>query len=344
MNKKVLAILLAAALLIAVCAGCAAKETKQDASASNASSGGTVTIRYGSADSEDTAVVQGLLAFEKYVEEASNGTIQVEPYINGVLGGDRELCEGLQLGTVDMTMVLGAILGNYDPSFNIFALPYLWTSKQASYDAIEGEFGQTMIERADAIGFKLLGFGDAGAYEIGLNGKQAATVAELSGIKLRGPESEVDIAFFKALGASPSPISFSETYTALEQGVANGLELPVELMYSSQYFDTLTSITMTNHFQAPFPILMSNNMWNSLSADQQQIVLDGIAKQIEVNREIAADAESKALKVFEDSGKTVIYPDDAAMAEFEAIGKQVQEEYRDKVGSDLLDLAASYNK
>ena len=302
-----------------------------------------VTLRYGSADAKEAAVVQGLFAFKKYVEEASKGAIQVEPYINGVLGGDRELCEALQLGTVDLCIVMGGILANYDEAFNIFGLPYLWQSKEASYRAADGEFGALMTERAGKFGFKLLGYGDGGAYQIGNTGKTIASKADLKGLKLRVPEIDVDIRYFSALGATPTPISFSETYTALEQRVVNGLELPIELMYCSQYFDALDSITLSNHFHCLFPILMSFSAWDKLSPEQQKIVMDGIAKQVEVNRQVAMAAEAKYIKIFKDLGKTVHTMSDEAMNEFIAIGKTIQKEYESKIDPALIELARSYN-
>lgn len=307
------------------------------------SSGKVVTFRYGSADAKEAAVVQGLFAFKKHVEEESKGAIQVETYINGVLGGDRELCEALQLGTVDMCIVMGGILANYDEAFNIFGLPYLWNSKQASYKAADGEFGTMMAERAGKFGFKLLGYGDGGAYQIGNTGAVITSKAGLKGLKLRVPEIDVDIKYFSALGATPTPISFSETYTALEQGVVNGLELPIELMYCSQYFDAIDNITLSNHFHCLFPILMSAGAWDKLSPEQQKIVMNGIAKQVEVNRQVAVEAEAKYIKIFEEMGKTVHTMSEEAMNEFIGIGKEIQKEYEGKIDPALIELARTYN-
>lgn len=338
--KRILALLLVCSFALLVLSGCNAGSTGSDTGNTGAES---ITIRYGSADAEGTAIVTGIYAFKDYVEEASGGTIKVEPYVNGVLGGDREMCEGLQLGTVDMTVVLGGILANYDEAFNVFGLPYLWDSKQASYDAVDGEFGSTMVERADGIGFKLLGYGDGGTYHVGYKGTPRQSVSDFKGMKLRVPEIDMDIKFFTALGAAPMPISFSETYTAIEQGVVNGLELSVELMYFSQYFETIDCITETAHTQCVFPILMSQSMWNSLNTEQQKIVMDGIAKQVEANRAGAEAAEDTYKDEFIKSGKQVYTPDEGTMSELRAIGQQVQNEYLDIIGADIIESAKASN-
>lgn len=328
--KQIAAVLMVLILVLSLCA-CGSKKEE------------TITLRYGSADAEDAAVVQGLLAFKEYVEKESNGSIQVQTYINGVLGGDRELCEGLQIDTVDMCVVMGSILANYDSAFNIFGLPYLWNDKQASYDAADGEFGTVMAERAEKIGFKLLGYGDGGAYHIGTNNKAIETMADMKGQKIRVPEVDVDINYFSAIGATPTPISFAEAYAALEQGVVTGIELPIELMYCSQYFDALESITLTGHFQCLFPVLISPAAWNRMSEEQQAIVMKGIEKQVEVNRKMAADAESKYLEIFKESGKPVCELSDGEMANFVAVGQQIQKQYEQSIGQDLIQLAQSYN-
>ena len=357
--KKFLAVVLTIAMGAVLLAGCgsssgsttasgnsagSAGSTASSNSASTASSGSVITIRYGSADAEDAAVVQGLYEFKSYVESESNGTIKVEPYINGVLGGDRELCEALQLGTVDMTIVMGGILANYDQAFNIFGLPYLWNSKDAAYNAVDGDFGDAMKTRSDSIGFKLLGYGFGGTYEVGAVNKNIKSKSDLNGFKIRVPEIDIDLAYFQALGATPTPVSFSETYTALQQKVVDGLELSVELMYCSQYFDAIDSITMTNHYQCIFPILMSPSCWNKLSADQQKIVTDGIAKQVAKNREVSKNVEEEDLQKFKDMGKTVNELSDADMKEFTTVGESIQDQYKDIVGEDLLNMAKKYNK
>jgi len=344
-TKKALVIFFACITVLSiVLTGCGTDNTASDNSASDNSASQQITIRYGSADAEDAAVVQGLYAFKEYVEQASNGTIKVEPYINGVLGGDRELCEGLQIGSVDMCIVMGGILANYDERFNIFGLPYLWKTKQASYDAVDGEFGNIMEGYAEDFNFKLLGWGDGGTYQVANTGKPITSLSDIKGVKLRVPEIDMDIAFFSALGATPTPVSFSETYTALEQGVVDGLELSVELMYCSQMMDPVDYLTLTNHVQCVFPILMSPDCWNKLDSEQQKIVMAGIEKQVLVNRQVAEDAEETYIQKFKDMGKTVYELSDEAMAEFVAVGEQVQVQYEDSLGIDLIELAKSYNK
>lgn len=342
--KKVLLMLMvitvAVGLLLTGCGGSQGSSDSSDSGNSNKK----LVIRYGSADAEDTAVVQGILAFKEYVETASKGSITVEPYINGVLGGDRELCEALQLGTVDMTVVLGGILANYDPVLNIFSVPYLFESKQATYDAVDGEFGQALAKRIEAINFKLMGWGDAGTYQVANSVKPVASLADIKGVSLRVPEIKADIEFFKATGAAPTPISFSETYTALEQGVVDGLELPVELMYCSKLMEPVKYLTLTGHSESIFPALMSLDFWNKMTPEQQQIVMDGMKVQIEKNRELAQAAEEKYIKEFKKMGGTVTVLSDEAKQEFIKVGEQIQDKFAPQVGADLIELAKSYNK
>lgn len=342
--KKILSLILIFALSLPL-AGCTSTTPPASSngvdSNNSAPSSSKVTIRYGSADAADLSFVKGIYAFKDYVEQASNGSIAVETYINGVLGGDRELCEAMQIGTCDMAVVMGGILANYNPQFNIFQVPYLFDSKQSYHDAMDNAFGEKINTMIDDINFKCLGWADGNTYHLAYSGNPVTTVDGLAGMKLRVPEIQLDIDFFTALGATPTPISFSETYTALEQKVVDGLEMPIEQMYCSKFMETVDCITYTGHVEGAFPILMSTSCWNKLSDEQKQIVSDGVKKQIEVNRESAETAEAQYVQEFIDNGGTVVELEPAELEKFKAIGEQVAAAYADEIGQDLLDLAKS---
>ena len=344
MKRAWLKIVSVAVVAVFLLAGCGGGQTTGDSGQPDGGSNDVLTIRYGSADADDAAVVQGIFAFKEYVENASNGSIKVETYTNGVLGGDRELCEGLQLGTVDMTVVLGGILANYDDVFNIFSMPYLFQSKQASYDAMDGELGDILAQRLEDVNFKLMGWGDGGTYQVANSIRPVTTLQDIKGISLRVPEISADIDFFNALGASPMPISFAETYTSLEQGLVDGLELSVELMYCSQLMEPVKYLTLTGHSESIFPALMSMNLWNKLTEEQREIITEGMEIQIAKNREIAYEVEIKYIEEFKKMGGSVHELTPEAREEFIKIGQQVQDKYASQIGADLLELANSYNK
>ena len=340
----VFALVMAATILLT---GCGQQNGQnKDSSAGSTSGSDTkdqITIRYGSADAPDLGFVKGIYAFKDYVEEASNGSIKVDTYINGVLGGDRELCEAMQIETCDMAVVMGGILANYNPQFNIFQVPFLFDNKQACYDAMDGAFGEKMSELVDQLNFKCLGWADGNTYHIAYSGKPITTISGLSGMKIRVPEIQMDIDFFSALGATPTPVSFSETYTALEQKVVDGLEMPIEQMYCSKFMEAVDCITYTGHLEGAFPILMSTACWNKLSDEQKQIVTDGVKKQIEVNRESAKTAEETYIQEFVDKGGTVVELDAGELDKMKSIGEEITAKYVDQIGQDLIDLARSFD-
>jgi C4-dicarboxylate-binding protein DctP len=189
-----------------------------------------------------------------------------------------------------------------------------------------------------------MGWGDGGTYQVANSVRPVTSLEDIKGIKIRVPEIEADIEFFKAAGASPIPISFSETFTSLEQGVVDGLELPVELMYASRLMEPVKYLTLTGHSESIFPVLMSMKLWNKLTPDQQKIVMDGMKVQIETNRELAQEAETKYIEEFKKMGGEVHVLTDEARQEFIKVGKQIQERFAPNVGTDLIELAKSFNK
>lgn len=337
----ILALIMMASLLLTSCEK--NDQNGDNSSNANSTSETPITIRYGSADAPDLGFVKGIYAFKDYVEEASDGSIKVETYINGVLGGDRELCEAMQIGTCDMAVVMGGILANYNPQFNVFQVPFLFDSKQACYDAMDGAFGEKMNELIGELNFKCLGWADGNTYHIAYSGDPITTVAGLSGMKLRVPEIQMDIDFFTTLSATPTPLSFSETYTALEQKVVDGLEMPIEQMYCSKFMETVDYITYTGHLEGAFPILMSTACWEKLSDNQKQIVTEGVKKQIEVNRESAKTAEETYIQEFIDNGGEIVELDAGELDKMKEIGDDIAEKYVDQIGQDLIELARSFN-
>jgi tripartite ATP-independent transporter DctP family solute receptor len=303
-----------------------------------------IIIRYASTDAEGTAHVQGQYAFEKYVEEKSNGILQVECYIDGALGSDRQAMESLQLGNIEMAMVLGNGLAQYDPALSIISMPYLFNSQEAMWAAVDGEWGTKVKEKLAKVNFHGLGFCDGGIYEIFTNVRPIDTLKAIAGQKLRVPQAEVDIAYFTALGATPTPLSFGELFTALEQKTVDGLDMSAEIAMASSLMEPVKYLTLDGHCPSIFPVLVSPKFWGTLTAEQQAILEGGIKEQVAVNRRLAPELRQKALNTFKEMGGEVIELSPAAMADFQAAGEKVQKEFAAKVGQDMIDLAKSYNK
>lgn len=306
--------------------------------------GDTLLIKFASVDVEDSAVGIGMSRFKEYVEEASKGAIKVELYFNGQLGGDRQSAESILLGTLDMSVVDAGVLGAYDGAFNVLAMPYAFASKEAAYKAVDGELGRVLRERGKKSEFYLWTYTDGGTRHIANSKRPVNTLADMAGLKMRVPEVKITIDFMTAFGTTPTPISFSETYTALQQGVVDGMENPIELLYTSKFMEVMTHLTLTAHSETFIPLITSTAFEQKLTDEQRRIITEGAAAQLKANREAIASSEAGYLEEMKAQGKQVVELTPEAKQAFVDAVQPVYQKYEKIIGQEIIDLARSFNQ
>ena len=168
--------------------------------------------------------------FKPYVEKNSNGKIKVELYPNSQLGGDREMSESVQLGTIQIALPATSAIAGFDKRFQVLDLPFLFKSRESAFKALDGELGKKLDSYLAPLGFANLGYFENGFRHVTNSRKAVYTPADMKGLKLRTMENPMHIAFFKLLGANPTPMNFGELYTALQQKTVDGEENPVAIV------------------------------------------------------------------------------------------------------------------
>ena len=199
--KKTL-FLMVVVFALAIClTACGAPSTSTDTSTNDATqneqtdSGSPVVIKYSSVDVADSAIGMGMTAFKDYVETTSNGRIVVDLYFNGQLGDDTTNMEGVLINTVQMTVADPGVVATWSPAFSCLSLPYVFSDYDSYFNALDNELGSVLATKANEQGFALLGFGECGARHILNSKREIHTPADMKGLKIRVPESEVAIAF-----------------------------------------------------------------------------------------------------------------------------------------------------
>ena len=173
------------------------------------------------------------------------------------LGSERDMVEGLQLGSLEMTLTSTGPLGNFVPQVKLFNLPFLFKDSKSCYGVLDGEIGTQIADRFPKVGIRSLGWFENGFRNI-TNSKIAIEKPEdAKGIKIRVMEDDVFILTMKALGASPLPMAFGELYTALEQKTVDAQENPLAVIHSSRFFEVQKYLAMTGHFYSPAMLLIS---------------------------------------------------------------------------------------
>ncbi len=282
--------------------------------------------------------------FKKYVEEKSNGRIKVELYPNGQLGGDRQAIEAVQLGTIQMTIPAAAVLSGFEPKFQVFDLPYLFKSKEVAYKALDGELGQRLNELLLKTGLRNLAYGENGFRHITNNRGPIETPNDLKGLKIRTMENPVHMATFKALGANPTPMSFGELYTALQQGTVDAQENPIPLVYTAKFYEVQDYYTLDGHVYAATVVLINDDFYKSLPEDLQKIVKEGAEKFRDEQRKINTQQEEEMLKLLKKEGMKINELTPEQKQKFIEATLPVYDQFKDKLGEDLIELAKQANQ
>ena len=302
----------------------------------------TIKVAYVVAESHASHIVMNDV-FKKELEET--GRFKVELYPNGQLGGDRQAIESVGLGNIEMTMAGEAAISGFVPEFELVGLPYLFTSIDSARDAMDGDFGQELDKLLEAQDIVNLGWGEVGFRNITNNKAEITTPADLKGIKIRTMENPLHMAFFKGLGANPTPMAFTELFTALQQGTVDAQENPTALTYNSKFYEVQKFMSVSAHVYTAAPILVNKTFLESLPEDLRSTLVDVSTKTRDAQRELILQQNTDYEAKMQEAGVTVTVLTPAQKEVFKASAEEnVYPIAIEKYGDTLIKLAQKYNK
>lgn len=308
MNKKVLATVLAASMVGSMFAGFTTQAEELGDPVEL-----TVTLTAVSTDTH----AQAMMKFKEACEELSDGNITVEVYTDAQLFSQEEEVAAVVMGDADITLTAASWLTTGSPWVSMFTAGYLFNSYDHMTTTLNGEIGAEVFQKvADEQGLLPLGAWYLGSREISLSeDKQVSTPADLEGVTLRMPNSEAWLFLGEALGANPTPLSFSELYLALQTGAVDGQDNPLSTVDSAKFYEVQKSITLTNHLVDSVWPAINCDKWASMTEAQQAIVMEAL----EVGRDFCDSTnlqkESELVAFFEEQGVNVYDADIAAFQE-----------------------------
>lgn len=279
--------------------------------------------------------------FAKKLSELSGGTIQVTVVSDSQLGTDREMIEGMQMGTVDMTLCMNSSLGAFFPKLQAFDLPYLFENRDQVYGVFDDEelMGKLSEELYETSKVKILGVADGGFRNVMNNIKPINSISDISGMKLRLPENAVWSSCFKAFGASPTTMSFSEVYTAVQQGTVDGFELPVASTYSGGYASIVKYYSLTEHLFTALDLCMAASTWESFNEEEQGWIQEAADYAVGYEREYIVSMEEQWLKGLSEDGMQVNEVADKQGLIDAARG--IYKDFSGEIGQDLIDAVVA---
>jgi tripartite ATP-independent transporter DctP family solute receptor len=219
--------------------------------------------------------------FKELVEAKVGDQVEVRVHPAGQLGDDKQNFEGLKLGTVHVTMSNPDMLSNFVPEYVVFALPYMFANWDHVERAMDGEVGKELDQMLiDKEGIRNLAWLHNGFRNMTTKTKQINTMADFKGVKFRSPEIPVYMKMFQAIGATPTPIPWPEVYTAMKQGIVDGMETTPTGFIGAKIYEVSKYVYLTNHLYTAANVLMSEKFYQSLPKNVQKAI-DQSAAELE---------------------------------------------------------------
>jgi len=299
-----------------------------------------VTLKFGHVGNPGSLFEASVNAYAQCVNDESNGKVEVQTFGSSQLGKDQELLQKLKLGQVDFALP-SSVMSSVSEEFGIFEMPYIIKDRD-HMKRVQEKLGATFQSAANAKGYHIVGFFENGFRNITNNVRPINVPADLKGIKLRTPKGKWRVKMFQLYGANPTPMAFSEVFTALKTGVMDGQENPYTQITSAKFQEVQKYLSVTGHVYTPAYVLASKKHFDAQPADVKKVLNDcATSTQAMVYRKAEA-METELLDVIKAAGVQVNTADKAA---FVNASKPVYEEFASGVkgGADLiktvLDLA-----
>jgi len=277
-------------------------------------------------------------AWSEALDEQSDGKVKLTIYPDGQLGGEREMMEAVQNGTLDIGLLSSVVYANFEPKMSVLEIPYLVSTFEEAEALMDGEVGEKLSELMLENGIRNLAWAHNDFRIITNNKTEITTPDDLSGVKMRVPESKILTDWFQDEGALATPMPFPDIYTALQQGVVDGQDNGPILTFAGKFFEHQDYLTVSNHQYSPIGFFISEETWSGLSEDVQELLASTAIEAAEIEKEEIRNMNEHAIQSMEEAGLDVFYPEAEDLEKFKETTDPFIEEIRSIVGDELTDF------
>jgi len=316
-------------LTLTIAAGC-----------SNGGSGGTdaTTVRLGHTLTEDSSWQAGAEQFAEIIEEETDGRYEVEIFANGQLasGNQRKAIEMLRQGSYDVDITSALIWSSFDEALGITALPWILPTLDEAKKVIEGDGGEMLLDILDDNGVKAVAVGETGYRQMANNTRQIESSEDLKGLKMRVPGTPLFLDLYDELGADPVEMDFTEVFTALQQGTIDGMEGVPDVIVTNRFHEALKYLSLTNYNFDFFFTTFSNDFYDELSGEDQEIFMKAGQEATVFATEHARSSNKEAIEILSEEVE-VHEPSENELATFRDSVSGIYDQYRGTFSSELRD-------
>lgn len=255
------------------------------------------------------SVHQGMVYMAERLAEISDGHMRIDIYPSEQLGSERENLEMLQIGSLAITKVSAAVMESFAPSYRVLNLPYIFISREHTERVLDSDIGHEILMDGEEFWLRGLAFYDSGSRSFYTKDRPINEPADLRGLKIRVMPSPSAVNMVRAMGGSPTPISWGELYTALQGGVVDGAENNPPSFYLSNHFEVARYYSINEHSTVPDVLLISTKIWNTLTEEEQGWLQEAATESVGYQRKLWVESERHSLEMAEAAGVEIIYPD-----------------------------------
>ncbi|MDR2528623.1 MAG: TRAP transporter substrate-binding protein [Synergistaceae bacterium] len=273
--------------------------------------------------------------FKEILEKKTEGRVVVHLFPNGVLGNERDAFEGLTLGTIDMGAYSNAFVSGFVKEFQTLDLPFVFSGYEQVDRVLDGPFGKSLLKNLERVNVVGLGFTEGGFREMINKARPIKLPEDMRGVKFRVMENPIYVGMFKNLGSNPTPIAWSETFTATQQGTVDGLEIPIPVIHQNKYYEVTKYLSLTHHTYSPLCIAVSKRRFERFPADIQAAIRESVDEMVPIQRKTNRENIARLQADLRAKGMEVNEIQDAAL--FREKVRSMYQEYADVVGKDVMD-------
>lgn len=296
------------------------------------------TIRLAVGDPAASSVGQAAEHFAEAADELSDGAIQVEVFTDGTLfNGDQNAAVNLLgNGTLDATIISTSVYASFEPNMNAISLPFLFDDMDQFSEYLAGEPGQALLESLESQGISGLSMLTRTPRVTTNSVRPIESPEDFDGLRIRVPQNELWVRFFGELGANPTPMNFTEVYTALQLGTIDGQENPLEVPVANKFFEVQDYLSLTNHISDGYVLGFNQRKFDGYSEEVQDILREAAASTAEWKRESDDSEAQQLLADLEEQGVQINELTEDARQQFQALAQDLYPEFEELVGAEFM--------
>lgn len=276
------------------------------------------------------------LLFAEQVKDRSQGRYEVQVFANGALGSDAQTISAVRGGSLDICLTGNPFFTGLAPKLNVLDLPFLIQSRKHAAVVMDGPIGDGLRRELEGANLKALATWEIGWRNLTNNRRPVATAADIKGLKIRTTPNPAHIKAFQLLGAVPTPMAFTELFTALETGTVDGQENPVTLILNAKFNEVQKHLSLTRHAFTTGPVVMNKAKFDAMPADVQQTLVRTAVELAATQRQMNEDTEGSSLAALKKAGmQAVENPDRDSFAKI--VSAEVEKEFVAKYGGETLE-------